>query len=286
MSFRNPSVFGICGNLLLVLLVYGIYEKIRHSHSVHRGFFCDDQTLKYPYIEEYVSWRVVKLWGYIVPAIIILIGDAFVPIHPHKTFLQRLLNAGNVYLVFLFGMYSTQLIYEWIKKNVARPRPHFFDVCQPVYDEKACFRGEYIWDFTCAGNAELFSDMAERLDKVEEVQESFVSGHTTFSFSIATFLLIYLNSRLMWKRVPASNLALMLVQIGIICTALFFSITRLVDHHHHASDIVAGSVIGTLIQLYVAYMSNAYLAPNYDEIFEEEQTPLIRSQPPSYSSLP
>lgn len=286
MNFRDPSIFGICGNILLVLLVYGIYERIHHSHSVQRGFFCDDQSLKYPYIEEYVSWRVVELWGYIVPAIVVLIGDAFVPINPQRTFLQRLLNAGNVYVVFLFGMYSTQLIYEWIKKNVARARPHFFAVCQPIYDEKACFRGQYIMDFTCAGNPKLFPDIADRLDKVEEVQESFVSGHATFSFSIATFLIIYLNSRLMWKRIPSSNLVLMFVQIGIICTTLYFSITRLVDHHHHASDIIFGAVIGTLIQLYVAYMSNAYLAPNYDELFEEEQLPLLRPQPPSYSSLP
>jgi len=40
-----------------------------HIRPFQRGFFCDDDSIKYPYKENTVSWEAVGVVGILTPAI-------------------------------------------------------------------------------------------------------------------------------------------------------------------------------------------------------------------------
>jgi len=44
--------------------------------------------------------------------------------------------------LFMFGLVVTLIITEVIKLAIGRLRPHFIDVCQPVFDDTDCLMEE------------------------------------------------------------------------------------------------------------------------------------------------
>jgi membrane-associated phospholipid phosphatase len=116
-------------------------------------------------------------------------------------------------------------------------------------------------------------------DKVEirKASMSFPSGHSSFAFSFAMYCL--LDCEWVWNRrrrrdrnretnnssqsnnsdsaAPkavkskrnlsfATMLGARSFQLGCIFLAFWISVSRIVDHHHHEWDVLAGSVLGTI----------------------------------------
>eukprot|EP00091_Calanus_sinicus_P016475 TRINITY_DN35853_c0_g1_i1.p1 TRINITY_DN35853_c0_g1~~TRINITY_DN35853_c0_g1_i1.p1 ORF type:complete len:107 (+),score=26.52 TRINITY_DN35853_c0_g1_i1:616-936(+) len=88
---------------------------------------------------------------------------------------------------------------------------------------------------------------------LKEARLSFMSGHASFSFYCATFLIIYLQARL--NKVPESSpgqvtIAKVLkvvrpfIQFGIFILAFWIALTRISDYFHHPLDIAMGSMAG------------------------------------------
>ncbi len=75
-------------------------------------------------------------------------------------------------------------------------------------------------------------------------KKSFYSGHTTMSFSTATYTSLYLlnyydSSPLSWA-----------ATVGLFSLSSYVAYTRWNEHYHHTSDIIAGAVIGTAISYF------------------------------------
>ena len=86
---------------------------------------------------------------------------------------------------------------------------------------------------------------------------SFMSGHSSFSFSTSTYLSLALGGRFVWgdraDDLGAGGLVLgMLSQTALMTFAGFVAASRLEDGRHHPSDVVTGAIVGVAVAM-IAY---------------------------------
>ncbi|MDB4958008.1 MAG: hypothetical protein JWO36_5577 [Myxococcales bacterium] len=77
--------------------------------------------------------------------------------------------------------------------------------------------------------------------------ESFVSGHATNAFAIATYSALYLRYHVfdVWRRPGALPWWEGVAYAGILGGASAFAAERVIHHRHHVSDAAMGSVLGS-----------------------------------------
>ena len=126
-----------------------------------------------------------------------------------------------------------------LKTLASTPRPHFFDTCQPDWSRITCGGPGASVTFAPSMCQATFEDDEDW--RLTDSMRSFPSGHSQMAFCCAAFLCLYLQ-----KRLTSSPLKLV-SQAVMVSLALACAISRLVDHRHHPEDVVAGSVIGSLI---------------------------------------
>ena len=94
---------------------------------------------------------------------------------------------------FAIGAVFCLLTTEIAKYNVGRLRPYFLSVCKIKLTPELCKDGDYekfVTNYTCGSNGD------EDVKMVREARKSFLSGHSSFSFYCAVFIIMYLHSRL------------------------------------------------------------------------------------------
>jgi len=60
--------FLLFGRSVAVFMPTVVFE-FGHIRPFQRGFFCDDDSIKYPYKDNTVSWQAVGVVGLLLPAI-------------------------------------------------------------------------------------------------------------------------------------------------------------------------------------------------------------------------
>uniref|UniRef100_A0A7I4KGA3 AcidPPc domain-containing protein n=1 Tax=Brugia malayi TaxID=6279 RepID=A0A7I4KGA3_BRUMA len=243
-----------------------------------RGFYCDDESIRYPYRPSTVSRQMLIVIGLVVPAILIILTETFrVLIWERKCknefqhyrckryVIPRLVVRLYVFFgYFLIGVIFNQLMVDIAKYTIGRHRPHFIAVCKPKHMEiqhiaiggsssnrtLAIRRGfetcpinshEYITDFECTGTDKYL---------IHESMLSFYSGHSAFSFYAAWYTALYLQARL--YRPLFSRLLLPVIQFALFGGAAFVAYTRVSNYKHHWSDVLVGSLFGSAIGIVVA----------------------------------
>lgn len=258
-------VLVILGVLLLILELGG-----ERGWYVNKGFFCDDKTLRYPFTSHSAvpSWALFLGCSFI-PFVTIVLGNLFERYYKTRTDHVRkrltLCARGNrsgyhvppwilraLYHIrwFIIGVLLTALVTDICKVTVGRLRPHFFSVCRPDFNQLNCTDEHgyqvYVIHYKCRGRPDIMDG-----DKViHDSHLSFPSGHASTSAYSFVFLLLYLASvRTFYHR---SALKLLLMVISFLLAALT-SISRLSDHRHHPTDVLAGMAIGTGVAVIVVF---------------------------------
>ena len=90
--------------------------------------------------------------------------------------------------------------------------------------------------------------------QLHEARLSFLSGHSSFSFYCATFLIVYLQARLTtfpecstkWVLLTYRVLKVFrpFIQFAMIILAFWISLIRISDYFHHPMDVVTGAFVG------------------------------------------
>uniref|UniRef100_A0A672NMP0 Phospholipid phosphatase 1 n=1 Tax=Sinocyclocheilus grahami TaxID=75366 RepID=A0A672NMP0_SINGR len=168
--------------LILVGLPFAILT-IQHK-SFKRGFFCNDDSINYPYKEDTISYQL--LGGVMIPITMLtmIIGEClsvYLNCVKSKSFCNS--YVACIYKAigtFLFGAAMSQSLTDIAKYSIGRLRPHFLDVCRPDWMQINCTGGAYIEDFVCTGDS----------TKVNEGRLSFYSGHSSFSMYCMLFLAV------------------------------------------------------------------------------------------------
>uniref|UniRef100_A0A0K0EQ19 AcidPPc domain-containing protein n=1 Tax=Strongyloides stercoralis TaxID=6248 RepID=A0A0K0EQ19_STRER len=243
---------------VLVLIFCSLPLLIIHlfAQPFQRGFFCDDESIRYPYKPDTVSIPALAVVGILLPTFIIIATEIFRYLAWEKKcqhlfisykYRNRNVNRFIVRLYtflgfFMLGLVFNQLMNIIAKYTIGRQRPHFMEVCKPNIGYNNCLNDhKYITNFVCTGTN-------EHLNK--DSQLSFYSGHTAFSFYGAFYTALYLQARL-YKPV-GSKLFVPAIQFALVCGASFVAYSRISDYKHHWSDVLVGAIMGTTIGIIVA----------------------------------
>ena len=227
--------------LLLTLVIHFVNIK-----PFQRGFFCGDHTLKYPYIENETIPQHICLVIWILISGLIIITTQILNKSTSIKDVQRMIT----------GLLCCILLTDVAKYSVGRLRPHFLTLCNPDYNN-VCFDEEAYYS---DGDEELLNEFYQKYVNGSEVcnnenphllheaRLSFMSGHASFSFYCATFLIMYVNiksKQLNWMSKIASC-----IQILLFVLATWISFTRISDYYHYPFDIVCGALTGVGFALY------------------------------------
>lgn len=253
--------------LVLVYPMLHIYVFLQGDLAPYkRGFFCDDENIKHPNLEEEISVGICfVIWTCIVLLVVPAVELLHVTVFKQETEQQKrvwgcpwvVFELYRILGYFSLGAMCSLLTTEMAKYKVGRLRPYFLTVCDLELTPEVC-KDEYgydkfVTDYECRGHA----------DEVREASKSFLSGHSSFSFYCATFLIVYLHARLsnlghdyqiveLGKvRVVFKGLKILrpFMQFGIFSLAFYICLTRISDYKHHPGDVVAGASVGVFFAM-------------------------------------
>ncbi|CAL8405670.1 unnamed protein product [Arctogadus glacialis] len=246
--------------LILAGLPFAILN-IRHS-PFRRGFFCSDDSIRYPYKDDTITYQL--LGGVMIPVLVLtmLIGE-WLTVHlnrskPSSPFSKSFLVAVYKAIgTFLFGAAMSQSLTDIAKYSIGRLRPHFLDVCKPDWTQINCTVGGYIENFSCQGDTRLSN----------EGRLSFYSGHSSFSMYCMLFLALYLQARLTasWARLLRPTL-----QFFLIAASVYTGLSRVSDYKHHWSDVLVGLLQGALMALLVVFFVSDLFKKKEETVKPEE----------------
>ncbi|XP_030004566.1 phospholipid phosphatase 1 isoform X2 [Sphaeramia orbicularis] len=239
--------------LILVGLPFAILN-VRHK-PFRRGFFCNDDSIKYPFKEDTISYQL--LGGVMIPItiLIMIFGECLLvylkKIKSKSSFGSYVACVYKAVGTFLFGAAMSQSLTDIAKYSIGRLRPHFLDVCKPDWKFINCSAGVYIEDFTCTGDSTM----------VNEGRLSFYSGHSSFSMYCMMFLALYLQARLQveWARLLRPTL-----QFFLIAASVYTGLSRVSDYKHHWSDVLTGLLQGALMAILVVFCVSDFFKPCAD----------------------
>ncbi|XP_012691618.1 phospholipid phosphatase 3 isoform X2 [Clupea harengus] len=238
--------------LLLVMLPTLVLHKTAAVAPYRRGFYCSDDSIRYSFKSSTVPSSVLVAVGVLLPTLSIIIGECYRIYYLNegsKSFV------GNPYVsalykqvgVFIFGCAVSQSFTDIAKVSVGRMRPHFLEVCNPDFTLINCSLG-YITDYKCLGIP----------SKVQEARKSFFSGHASFSMFTMLYLAFYLQSRFSWR---GARLLRPLLQFTLLMMAFYTGLSRVSDHKHHPTDVLAGFVQGALVAYCIVFYVSDLFKP-------------------------
>ncbi|KAM3956694.1 putative phosphatidate phosphatase [Aphomia sociella] len=246
MSRRDASVHVLRKIVLDLLLLSALIGCIFITNFLWepfaRGFFCGDESLMFPYKKDTVSSDVLRIVGLGLPMISIIICEWTLlrkEQDDEKCFGVRIpawvRGAYCALASFGLGVCFMELTANVAKNTIGRPRPHFFNVCQPSVDCNSLeWRNRYIQshEYHCTGDQkELFKDM----------RMSFLSGHSSWAAYTMVYLALYLEKRMVWRGTRVLRHTL---QFSAIMLSWFTALSRVSDYKHHWSDVLAGYFMG------------------------------------------
>jgi len=229
--------------------------KYLANPSTH-GYYCSDLSIGYPYHGSTIPTSVNVSVSYGVPIILIILFNI------SKTFItgDSISAVGKQVwediTLFLFGVFTVQMLSGVCKQTTGRLRPHFLSVCQPGQVDCGTYQQPvYVMNYTCAGNSDLFPEKKEREHRVREARLSFLSGHASLATYGMVYSIIYIqtrSSRTSFPFIPA------LMQVLLALYALVTSVSRVTDNKHHPTDVIAGAVLGVVMAILVGCRGAKY----------------------------
>ncbi|KPP72614.1 Lipid phosphate phosphohydrolase 1-like [Scleropages formosus] len=258
--FETGQILLVALDVLCLVLAGLPFAILTPQHNpFKRGFFCNDDSIKYPLKEDTISYQL--LGGVMIPVtvIVMVVGECLLVYYRRKSsyrcsYVAALYKALGSYV---FGVAISQSLTDIAKYSVGRLRPHFLAVCKPVLDQEDCQSGRYIENFTCTGDATM----------VNEARISFYSGHSSFSMYCMVFLALYLQARLQmhWTRLLRPTL-----QFFLIAASIYVGFTRVSDYMHHWSDVLVGLLQGALVAVFIVFFVSDFFRKLENPKKEEE----------------
>lgn len=247
-----------------------IYVFASNFPAYQRGFFCDDQNLKHPYLPQEVPIvTCVLVWAFISVTTIIVVETLRTWADKGCRPEQPIPGSRTPWIAFelyrhfgyfTLGALTCLLFTEMAKYTIGRLRPHFLTICQPDLTDELC-KDEFGYErfvtereeVICKGLKENGGEYTVK--QLHEARLSFLSGHSSFSFYCAMFVIVYLQARLTNFPANCENSAVRIsyrtlkvlrpfVQFSLIILAFWISLTRISDYFHHPMDVATGALVG------------------------------------------
>ena len=233
----------------VIILLPSIILRFSSIEPFHRGYFCLDRSIQYPF----VGYQTVPTY---LCAVIWLV---FCIIHLSLVFIAKKsckLMYETMYKLIL-GFSICMLITDVGKYSVGRLRPYFMSVCNPDVDN-VCYDMN-ISNFQQEDNETYYfpdihhqryvmdedtcSTLTADKSMLKEARLSFVSGHSSSSFYTSVYLYLLTASQ---DDDSSPWILKILLQLSSILMAFWISLTRISDYMHHSEDVIIGAIIGAM----------------------------------------
>ena len=161
----------------------------------------------------------------------------------------------------MIGLFNV-MITEIGKFSIGRLRPHFLTLCKPNLDNGTCRDDLGYEKYVVISNDKCTrkDDFHNYEKHLNDGRKSFLSGHSSFSFYVAVFLVCYLHCRLTHLHISASTtnwtpywwllkgiqIFKPYMQFGLLALATYVGMSRISDYMHHPGDVVTGALLGTI----------------------------------------
>lgn len=252
---------------LFFFLILTSFIHFGDIEPFQRGFFCDDETLKYPYIENQTIPAYVCITGWVSISLFTIL------------FTQKVSKSFSIKVILdmITGVMCCLLLTDITKYSAGRLRPHFLTLCNPDFNNICFDKDAYYTDYNGEEHLNEFYQKyvlnrtneidgtnvcsIEKLELLREARLSFISGHASISFYFATFLIVYMNR--ITKHLKCGNKIVPFIQIFMFMLATWISFTRISDYYHYPLDVFGGAIAGVGVALY--YIKNIKPTNNSSE---------------------
>ncbi|CAI5441727.1 unnamed protein product [Caenorhabditis angaria] len=245
---RNVSIFGfVIKCFTWTVLIVGAFQIPPLFGTVNRGLFCNDESIHYDYRPNTISLIQKMIYNISITISIIFSIETW-RFYKVKSFREStnyqwknynihkiLVQFWKYFEICTIGYFVTVACNISTKHMVGRLRPNFWEVCKPI--NGTCSFEEpykYIADIECTGDP----------NAVEDARKSFYSGHSAVCFYIAVWLALYIQARI-FKHLN-NHIFVPVLQTFLLLVASAIGFSRLYDNKHHWSDILVGSIAGTI----------------------------------------
>ncbi|XP_071952448.1 phospholipid phosphatase-related protein type 1-like [Antedon mediterranea] len=212
---------------------------------------CSDNSYNYTKQSSSLSETALYLVSFVVPSILILLFELIMAQYNSSTdglpkektvitfdfrvkpTIRRIIRYEGL---FIIGAFCT-LIFSGIGRViVGRPAPHFFTDCPELRNN-------------CRENYVQYADGMCQNEITEHTRSSFPSYFASMSSYAALFAGIYLSKMM---TITATRTLRPVFFITIMLLPFMVSLNRVSTHQEHWTDIIAGSLIGIFIALYMS----------------------------------
>ncbi len=223
---------------VLTFVLAGLLSIINKAYGFRREFSLTDTSLQHTYAVQ----ERVPVWLLVVVAVLIPIAlIALIALLGCRSLWDC--HAGLLGLILAHALTLTATTI--IKVTVGRPRPDVIDRCQPRAGAANGVPYGLVTDAICT------VDPSSAL--IRDGFRSFPSGHASTAFAGLTFLSLYLAGKLHIFDKRGHAATAWLVFFPMIGAALI-AISRTMDYRHHATDVIAGGILGTSIALVIYHL--------------------------------
>lgn len=220
---------------IITVLLAGLLAIINNVHGFRREFSLTDTSIQHTYATSarIPTWLLVVL-AVIIPALIVAGFSLGIS--------RSVWDLHNGLLGFVLANALTVTITTIIKVTFGRPRPDLIDRCQPIPGSVNRTPYGLVTDAICTVAADNHT--------LRDGFRSFPSGHASTSFAGLTYLSLYLAGKLHLFDKRGHAVTAWLCGTPLMAATLV-AVSRTMDYRHHATDVIAGGLLG----LTVAYWS-------------------------------
>ncbi|XP_014252390.1 putative phosphatidate phosphatase [Cimex lectularius] len=246
-NMQSMLLLDIFSCFAVTSVIFGI-EML--GYPFKRGYFCNDETIMYPYKVNTLTRRFIYTASIVIPTLVITLNEMAI-FYQVSTGLTKVahffLRIYKTVVVFIFSILCLIVVVDVTKYSTGRLAPNFFMVCRP---QILCNRGnshKYITKYHCQGG--------ENAEAVKQARLSFPSGHSAVATFSMVYLVMYIEERFVFK----SSLYLRrTLQFFCLLLVLFVCYSRHLDHARHPSDIVIGIGLGMAGAYLTAYFLSKF----------------------------
>ncbi|KIM62072.1 hypothetical protein SCLCIDRAFT_15917 [Scleroderma citrinum Foug A] len=221
---------------ILTLVLAAVFFALDSVHGYRREFSVNDES--YVVNERVPTWALYLI-AFVAPLVIQLCTNLIT--------IRSFWDFHNSALGLVLSLSITGAITQLSKITTGRPRPDLLSRCIPISGSQDPTYG-LSTDAICTQ-----TDSAIMIDG----WRSFPSGHSSLSFAGLAFLSCYLAGKMhLFDKRGHTHKAW--ISVAPLAGATLVAISRTMDSRHHWQDVVAGSLLGTV----VAYFSYRQYYPS------------------------
>ncbi|GAA6063454.1 hypothetical protein JCM10212_002537 [Sporobolomyces blumeae] len=230
---RLKLLFSYLPDWILTILLVALIGGLTNSAGYKREFSLSDTSIQHTFaVHERITFGECIVYAGVIPAVLIILTGAI--------WRRSFWDVHNGILGLLLSVSITTVFTQVVKICVGRPRPDAIDRCQPV--EGAANLAVY-------GLATVQRVCTVKTGHIiDDGFKSFPSGHSSFAFAGLLYLSLYAAGKMhLFDRRGHSIKAW--IAVTPIIGASLIAVSRTMDYRHHATDVIAGALLGAWIAI-------------------------------------